>query len=79
MSFDIIMKSIKSFSGAYLSFKHDVIAVQTVVDIYLIFPKEFLEKYHFGNPAPLDRSIPVVSVGFVSRDVSFGLVDTPYN
>jgi len=36
MSFGIIVKYIKSFTGADLLFTHDVIAVQIEVDIYLV-------------------------------------------
>ena len=43
VSFDIIIQYIKSFSGVYLPFKNDVIAVQPVADNYLLLPKVFLE------------------------------------
>jgi len=49
MSFDIIVKYIKSFSGIYLAFKHDAITPQTLVDDSLILPKMFLETDYFGN------------------------------
>jgi len=39
MSFDII-QYIKAFWGVYLPFKHDVFAVQTMVDNYIIVPKD---------------------------------------
>jgi len=42
MSFNIIVLHIKSFSGVYLPFKHDVITVQTVVNNYLTLPKVLL-------------------------------------
>ena len=61
LSFDIIIKYIKSFSEVYLPFKHDVIAAQTVVDNYLILPKVILETDDLLIPAPLESSIPVVS------------------
>jgi len=44
-----MLQYIKSFSGVYLPFKHDVIAVQTVVDKYLILPKVFLETDYLGD------------------------------
>ena len=43
MSFDIIVRFIKSFIGVYLPFKHEVITVQTVVFNYLKLPKVFLK------------------------------------
>jgi len=52
MSFDIVIQYIKSFSGIYLPFKNDVIAVQPVVDNYLILWKVFLEKDQFRDARP---------------------------
>ena len=49
-SFDIIVEHIKCFGGVYLPFKHDVIAFQSVVDNYLIFPIVFPETDYFGDP-----------------------------
>jgi len=41
--FDFVIKYIKSFREVYMPFKDDGIAVQTVVDNYLIRPKVFLK------------------------------------
>ena len=61
MSFDIIIQYIKSFSAVYLPLKNEVIAVQTSVENYLIHPKISWKRIISGMPAPLDKSIPVVS------------------
>ena len=63
-SFDLVVKQIESFRGVYMSFEHYVLTAQNEVDVYLILPKVYLESDQFGNPAPLDRSIPVVSSRF---------------
>ena len=55
MSFDIIVKYIKSFRGVYLPFKHYILAAQTVVDNYLILPKVFLKTDDFGDPSSVGQ------------------------
>ena len=55
MSFDIVIQYIKSFSGVYLPFKNYVIAVEPVVDNYLISWKVFLEKDQFRDNRPVGQ------------------------